>query len=181
MATLMRIVLLFAFMVTAPPSRGAEDALGTQRIKAAFLYKFAAYVEWPPEAFVEADSPLVIGIAGADEMAAELARAITGRKVGTRPMQVRRLAGTERVDACCQILFIGAGNQDARRTELLGQAQGRPVLTVTEAPDVHPRGSVINFLVEDRVRFDIARDAAERNGLQLRSQLLAVARQVSSP
>jgi len=65
--------------------------------------------------------------------------------------------------------------------ELLAGAQGHPVLTVTEVDAQHPKGSVINFLAsEDRIRFDISREAAERNGLQLGSQLLRVARQVAS-
>ena len=65
---------------------------------------------------------------------------------------------------------------------MLAHAQGRPVLTVTETATEHPKGSIINFLaVDERVRFDISREAAERNGLQLRSQLLGVARQVISP
>ena len=76
-------------------------------------------------------------------------------------------------------LFIGADSDQPG--ELLAQARGHPVLTVTEAETAHPEGSVINFAVADeRVRFDISRAAAERNALQLRSQLLAVARHVSS-
>lgn len=177
---MIRAVLLVALISAASPARAAEEPTATQRIKAAFLYKFAAYVEWPPEAFAGADTPIVIGIAGADDMARELARAIAGRKVGTRQMQVHRLEPGERAGNCCQILFIGESSGSARAQELLGEAQGRPVLTVTEAQAAHPRGSVINFRVEERVRFDIARDTAERNGLRLRSNLLAVARLVST-
>jgi hypothetical protein len=179
MAALMRSLVLL-LVVVAPLARGNEDAsIATQRIKAAFLYKFAAYVQWPAGAFTEAGSPIVIGIAGADPMARELAQAVAGRKVGTRPMQVHRLGRADGTVECCQILFIGSGS--IRAAELLSHARGRPVLTVTEEEAEHPKGSVINFLVvEDRVRFDIARDAAERNRLQLRSQLLGVARQVSA-
>ena len=94
-------------------------------------------------------------------------------------MQVHRIAVNESPGDCCQILFVGADTDHSRATELLEKTRGRPVLTVTEADD-HPKGSVINFLIDDdHVRFDISRPAAERNGLQLRAQLLAVAKQAT--
>ncbi|HXF79851.1 MAG TPA: YfiR family protein [Usitatibacter sp.] len=176
-----RCLLLLVMLFVLPAGAATEDStLAIQRIKAAFLYKFASYVEWPAKAFREADSPIVIGVAGADSIAAELERAVVGRTVSGRPLQVRRVAGGEGVE-CCQVLFIGAANDPERTRELLTRARGHPVLTVTELESEHPKGSIINFLnATDKVRFDISREAAERNGLQLRSQLLAVARQVSS-
>ena len=179
----LRPALILALLLAAPLCQAAEEsALAIQqRIKAAFLYKFAAYVEWPPGAFAEPESPLVIGVAGAEAIASELEQAVLGRKVGARAVQVRRLARGESANDCCQILFIGGGER-ARTTELLARVYGRPVLTITEVDKEHPKGSVINFLaIEDRIRFDISREAAEKNGLQLRSQLLSVARHVASP
>jgi hypothetical protein len=150
-----------------------------QRIKAAFLYKFAAYVEWPGNAFAGSDSPIVIGVSGAEAIARELEQVVVGRSVGARPLQVRRLRRGEMANDCCHILFVGDGDEKGRAIELLERAEGHPVLTVTDSGRDQPKGSVINFLaVEDKVRFDISREAAERNGLQLRSQLLGVARQV---
>jgi hypothetical protein len=178
-----RRALILVFFILAQPGQAAEaSAIAIQqRIKAAFLSKFAAYVEWPQEAFPEPESPIVIGVAGADAIARELEQAVMGRKVGARSLQVRRVSRAEAAPDCCQILFIGAGEQ-ARSTEFLARAQGHPVLTITEADSEHPKGSIINFrAVDDRIRFDISREAAERNGLQLRSQLLSVARQVNSP
>ena len=175
---MLALVLAAALCVAAEePARVIQE-----RIKAAFLYKFAAYVEWPHDTFSEPASPIVIGIAGADGVARELEQAVVGREVGGRPLQVRRLGRGEAASDCCQILFVGSGNERGHAKELLAHAQGRPVLTVTEAGAEHPRGSIINFLaVEAKIRFDISREAAERNGLQLRSQLLGVARQVVSP
>ena len=176
--------MIIAFLLVALPSVAAEDPARVvqERIKAAFLYKFAAYVEWPRDTFADAASPIVIGISGADSLALELEQAIAGRDVGGRPLRVRRLARGESASDCCQILFVGAGQERARAAQLLTDAQGRPVLTVTDARSEHPKGSIINFLAaEDRIRFDISREAAERNGLQLRSQLLGVARRVISP
>jgi hypothetical protein len=150
-----------------------------QRIKAAFLSKFAAYVEWPANAFAQPESPLVIGVAGAEPIARELDQAVAGRKVAGRPVRVQRLAPGEEPRDCCHILFVGSDNPPERAAQLLAQARGRPVLTVTEG-DRAVDGGVIHFLIDDdRVRFDISRLAAERNRLQLRSQLLAVARQAT--
>jgi hypothetical protein len=175
-----RHALIIAALLSAPLCPAAEEgALEIQqRIKAAFLYKFAGYVEWPPGAFAQPESPIVIGVAGANGIARELEQMIAGRKMGERSLQVRRLARGEKAADCCQILFIGGSDRRAAE-ELLASVQARPALTVTEADGGHPKGSVINFLMLDnRVRFDISREEEEHNGLQLRSQLLAVARQV---
>lgn len=175
---------MLAFVVAAALCEAAEEPARVvqERIKAAFLYKFAAYVEWPRDTFADAQTPIVIGVAGADGLARELEQAVVGRQVGGRALEVRRLARGESASDCCQILFVGAGHERGRATQLLADARGRPVLTVTETATEHPKGSIINFLaVDDRIRFDISREAAERNGLQVRSQLLGVARQVVSP
>jgi uncharacterized protein DUF4154 len=178
-----RRALILAFALAVAPCVTAQDSARAiqERVKAAFLYKFAAYVEWPRDAFTEPASPIVIGVAGSDGIARELEQAVLGREVGGRPVQVRRLRPGESAGDCCQILFVGADNNLGQIAELLARAQGRPVLTVTDADKDHPKGSIINFLAaENKVRFDISRDAAERNGLQLRAQLLGVARQVTA-
>lgn len=178
----MRRALLLALLLCAGAAAAAveDSAAAIERIKAAFLYKFAAYVEWPPASFPQPGSPFIIGVAGADAIADELERVSAGRNVGGRPVQVRRLARAQDAGSCCHILFIGSRNESTHVHELLGNARGHPVLTVTDSSAGHPPGSIINFLAaSDRVRFDISRVAAERNGLQLRSQLLAVAHQVS--
>lgn len=155
-----------------------ETAL-ERRVKAVFIAKFAGYVEWPASAFNDSASPIVIGVAGADPLADELEQAIAGSVIGERPMRVRRLSSLEAIGNCCQIVFVGRGVDRARASELLSTAQGKPVLTVTESDKGQHQGSVINFLAADgRIRFDISREAADRNGLRLSSQLLGVARQV---
>jgi hypothetical protein len=167
---------LAAAIAVAQPARALQH-----RVKAVFLTKFPAYVDWPPEAFATPSSPIVIGVAGDDDIARELDAAVAGREVAERPLRVQRLAPGEPDNGCCHILFVGGGANAAARRHL-GDTQGRAVLTVTDAPGTHPPGSVINFqVVDERMRFDISREAAEKNGLQLRAQLLAVARQVIAP
>ena len=170
------LTLALAWAACAVHAEPPDTAL-QQRIKAAFLTKFPAYVEWPASAFRQPQSPLVIGVAGAEPVAHELEQAAAGRTVTGRPLVVHRLTAGERANDCCHVVFVGADNGPERTADLVAQARGKPVLTVTDTENPPP-GSVINFRVEDdRVRFDISRAAAERNRLQLRSQLLAVARE----
>ena len=158
-----------------------EDTPLERRVKAVFISKFADFVAWPASTFRDPSAPIVIGVAGADLLADELAQAVAGRLVGERALRVRRLDSAEPIRNCCQIVVVGRGVDRARSTEILSSAQGKPILTVTERDAGEQQASVINFLVVDgRIRFDIARDAAERNGLKLSSQLLGVARQVKA-
>jgi hypothetical protein len=176
------LALVMALAAPVGEAKEEESALTLQqRVKAAFIYKFASYVEWPRATFAEAETPIVIGVADAEAIARELERAVQGRKVGDRPVHVRRLARSEATADCCQILFVG-GEGAGRFREMLDHLHGQPVLTVTDVAAGLPKGSVINFLsADDRIRFDISREAAERNGLQLSSQLLSVARRVVAP
>ena len=139
--------------------------------------KFAGYVEWPAEAFRRADAPVTIAVAGDDELAAELAQAVAGRTVNGRPLLVRRLKGVESL-ADADLLFVGRA-EIARLPQWVKMARSRPILIVTEVPGALNHGSMINFLViQERVRFEISLDEAEKRGLRLSSRLLAVAQNV---
>jgi hypothetical protein len=154
--------------------------LPEQRVKAAFVYKFAEYVEWPAETFARADSPLVFGVVGAQELADELARLTEGRSVGGRPVAVRRLAPGAAWDGI-HVVFVG-GDEPERLVRTLAAGRGRPVLVVTESGDAPTPGSMINFVVvADKVRFDVALPAAEAARLKISSRLLTVARKVVAP
>lgn len=147
------------------------------RVKAAFVYKFGDYVEWPQEAFAAPNSPLVIGVVGADPVAEELARITAGRTIGGHPVVVRNLDYGEPLSGL-HVVFIGQA--DRRRMAAAVQAiKGQPALTVTDSINGLALGSAINFVVvSDKVRFDIALASAEANRLKISSRLLAVARTV---
>ena len=155
-----------------------EDAAQLEvRVKAAFLYKFISYIDWPAASFAKPDTPVTIGVVGADPLAAELAQAVAGRTANDRPVAVRRLKAGESLDGV-HILFVGKA-ENARLAQLAQAAQQRSILTVTESDGALAQGSVINFVVaERRVRFEIALDSAEKSRLRLSSRLLAVAQQV---
>jgi hypothetical protein len=146
-------------------------------LKAAFLYKFLAYIDWPAQAFSEPASPIVVGVMGADNLADELAEVVQARPVNGRKVIVRKLPDGD-VPAGLHLLFIHRGPR-TRVAAAIAEAHSRPVVTVTELPDGLALGSVINFvLVEGKVRFEISVDAAESAGLKVSSRLLAVAHRV---
>ena len=157
----------------------SEVQASEYRVKAAFLYKFGAYIEWPDGSFPRPDSPLVIGVLGADALAEELAQIVAGRNVNGRPVSVRKLRAGGSIEGL-HILFVGRGD-DGRLAEVLAAARGRPVLTVTESEEASP-GSMINFvLVDDKVRFDVSLLPADLGSVKISARLLAVARKVVKP
>ena len=172
MVALIRTVCLLCLVGGA----WAQERPAEVQIKAAFLYKFGDFVQWPPGS-ARLDAPFSIGVLGADEIAAALEPLVAGRTVQGRPIAVRRLKRGEPL-AGLQVLFIGQ-SESARLAEILAAAGGQAVLTVTETENALASGSMINFVAEaERVRFDIALPSAERGQLRISSRLLAVARRV---
>jgi len=171
-------LLLGAAGGVALPARAdaAASAALERRVKAAFLYKFLGYAEFPPQAFAEGSGPLTIAVVGSDDMAAEVARIAAGRMVAGRPIAVRLLREQEQVPAV-HLLFV-AGSDSERAGRVL---RGAPAafLTVTECDGGLRHGSIINFrIVDERVRFDVSLDAAEKKNVKLSSRLLTVANRV---
>jgi hypothetical protein len=151
----------------------AAAVVQERSIKAAFLAKFVAYVDFDSAA---PGAPLVIGVVGADSVGSELAR-VAAQGGGVRPIAVKVLA-PEQPLAGVHMLFIG-GAAAERAPRLLRAAAERGVLTVTEFDAGLREGSVINFrLVDERVRFEVSLAAADKAGLKLSSRLLSVAYRV---
>lgn len=164
-------------MLSAPAA--AQSAIANnqlqRRVKAAFLVKFLGYVDFPASAFADGTAPLTIGVVDADELVEELARAVAGRTIDGRRIAVRRLREGEA--APVHLLFVG-GRDPVQVGRVVRQAGGA-MLVVTECENGLRQGSAINFrLVDERVRFDVALEAAERNGVKLSSRLLTVASRV---
>ena len=170
---------LLATGAVLPPAalaqNGSTQAL-ERRVKAAFLFKFLGYAEFPSGAFGDAGAPVTIGVVGSDEMAAELAQVVAGRQVGGRPILVRNLREGE-LGGPVHLLFV-AGSDNARAARVLRSAPAA-LITVTECESGLQYGSVINFrIIEQRVRFDVSLDSAEKNNVKLSSRLLTVANRV---
>jgi len=170
--------LLFSALLLPSLSHAQEqDHAAEYKIKAAYLYKFCDYVEWPKAAFPSPDSPLVIGVLGADDLATDLEQIAVGRDINGRSITVKRLQPGDPINGM-QVLFIGR-SAEADLAATLDAAQTQSILTVTEQDDDGTLESIINFIVsDDRVRFDVKLDSARRNNLQISSRLLSVARRV---
>ena len=170
------VLLLCAFSIADSVAQDAVTRVSERTVKAAFLYKFASYVEWP-DGTASSASPITIGVIGANDFARELAEITADRTVSNRPIDVRRLTGADSLDGL-DILFI-AREERGRLSELLSGARNRPILTVTESEGALSDGSIINFtLDQERVRFEVSLYAAEESQLRLNARLLAVAEQV---
>lgn len=153
-------------------SAHADEALERQ-VKAAYLYKFAGYVEWPDGALPRPDSPVVIGVAHDSALADQLEQMVAGRTASGHPLQVRRLRRGDSL-AGVHMLFAGSPSGD-----LLAAARGHPVLTVTDSSDAFALGSMINFLVaDDRLRFEVALKPAAQAHLRISARMLTAATRV---
>jgi hypothetical protein len=173
-----RMAPLALALVLAATPHGTRAQNLEYPVKAAYLYKFAPFVEWPASAFPTSDSPLTICVFGTDPFGRVLDEAVAGQKVEARSIQVQRITESAQA-ASCHILYVaGAGAPGS--VQIPAPALGAPVLTVTDsATNTNARG-VIHFVVEtNHVRFDIDDSAAQANGLVLSSKLLRLARKLT--
>lgn len=149
-----------------------------RQVKAAYLYKFGNYVEWPERAF-GADANLHIGIIGAGDLADELAQAVAGRVINGHQVIVHKLRPGESLSGM-HILFISSANNN-RLAEILANVKGQPVLTITESEQGLSLGSMINFvIVAGKLRFEVAPKVAQQGSLNISARLLSAAQKVAS-
>src|ERR1700730_13415957 len=168
-----------ALVVAAVLTTGAMAQVGGSvsdeyRVKAAFVYNFAKFVEWPNNTFQTPQEPIVICILGQNPFGGVLEEVVSGKIVGSRTFVVHRI--TDLGPGCnCQILFIAASERKRFRS-MLGKFQPLGVLTVGEGPGFAGEGGVINFKLEGgKVRFEINPDAAEQGQIHISSKLLSLA------
>lgn len=142
------------------------------RVKAAFVYNFAKFVEWPAASFKNAADPITICVLG-NPFGDRLTETVTGKQIDDRRLRVREVSDPAE-DVGCHILFIAG---DAKRTsELLGQLKTRQILTIGESPNFAAAGGVIGFKLESgRVRLQINVHSADRAHLRISSKLLSLA------
>jgi hypothetical protein len=166
-----RLLLLCALFLAGP---GAVGQILEPQVKAAFLFRFLSFVEWPPHSLGAPGTPLVIAVLGAEDLRAELEKIVAGRLVNERPVVVERVAEGERPGRA-HVLFVGR----RANAQLRALARTPALLLVGESEGALDQGALINFVVRDeRVRFEVAPDEAERRGLRIGARVLAVALQV---
>lgn len=171
--------VLVAFLTltgtNSAPGQGNESS--EYQVKAAFLYHFSQFVDWPDGTFKDGSSPLVYCTIGEDPFHGALDASISGKAIGARPLQVTHFQQPQEFRGC-QIVFIGAGDKKLA-ARVLTSLKGTPVLTVGESQNFVQDGGMIGFLLEEnKIRFEINLDAAEHAKLKLSSRLLALAKRV---
>lgn len=143
-------------------------------LKAAFLFNFAKFVEWPPAAFAGESEPLAICIYGKDPFGSTLDALVQGESVGGRSLVVQRPDSLDGLEEC-HVLFVSS-SEKGRLEEVLARVDGEPVLTVGDTEGFLRAGGIINFVLEgSKVRFLIDQEAAERSGLRISSKLMRLA------
>ena len=165
---------LLAMAATAPHVQAQGTVADEYQVKAAFLFNFAKFVEWPADAFKAADDPIAICVLGQDPFSGGLEDLVRDKTVAGRPFVVRQVASIPQATKC-QIVFVTASERKRVRS-ILDELKGHSILTVGEAEDFTASGGIINFKLKDaRVRIEIDPGAAERVKLRISSKLLSLA------
>jgi len=142
-------------------------------VKAAFLYKFARFTEWPSGTYAHPSAPLMICVLGKDPFGPML-DSIAGKRINGRPVAVSRVAGVQEARQC-QVLFIDE-SELRHHARTIRHLAGRPVLTVCNTPNcARFRGMIHLKIVSQKVRFIIDIESAESAGLKFSSKLLTLA------
>jgi len=141
------------------------------QLKAVFLYNFAQFVDWPSNAFPEAQAPLVIGVLGEDPFGAYLDETVRGEKVNNRPVVVQRYRRVEEIKAC-HVLFISRSEAD-RLEQVFVPLKGRSILTVGDFDGFARRGGMVRFVMEkNKIRLKIGLETAKAANMTISSKLL---------
>jgi hypothetical protein len=166
--------LSLAWLLTVGGGRAQETPPTEYKLKAAFLFNFAKYVEWPPAAFAEATSPMVIGILGENPFRDDLEPTIRDKTINNRPLVIKEFRSPAEATNC-HILFISTSEKQ-RLPEILKSLHGASVLTVGETDRFTETGGMINFVTGgNKIRFQINVEAAKSAGLKVSSKLLSLA------
>ena len=164
---------ILALVCLAAPSVSAQSE---DQVKAAFLFNFARYVEWPAEAFEGSGAAITICVLGDEGFEEIVASTVAGKRVGERPVEV---ASSVEDFARCHLAYVGDDEADV--PAILARLDGRSVLTVADRAGFAAAGGIANFFrADNKIRFEINPGAAKRAGLKIRSSLLRLARVVSS-
>lgn len=169
------LTIVYTLVAFSTPLCAAQIPKATEyEVKAAYLYSFGKFVNWPSNASAGGPDDFVICVLGQDPFGANLQTIVAGEKIGGKPVTAKRIS-TKEDGSHCRIIFISASEQP-RLKQILTDFTPSNVLTVSDMPDFTARGGMIQFVMRDnKVRFEVNLTAAERAGINLSSELLKVA------
>jgi hypothetical protein len=167
-------VLCLAFCPPVLAQAATED-----QVKAAYVFNFAKFIQWPAEVFATADAPMNFCVLGRSPVVDELDSSMTGKSVNGHAIVVKHLHGPDEIKGC-HLIFLAA-SAGKQQQKLIQAAKGSTVLLVAETPGFAHAGGTINFIMENgRLIFEVNVNAAESAHLKISSKLLALARIVSA-
>lgn len=174
MVCLVPVSLAIVMALQMPPSREYQ-------IKAAFIFNFTQFVEWPQSAFQsEQDSPLVIAVVGKNPFGTYLEETVRGEYVNGHPLVIRHYISPEAVEPGAHIVFLNLSKEKEER-DLLRKLHAAPSLTISDSKDFCQSGGIIRFFTErNKVRLQINAQAAKEAGLTISSNLLRIAEPFSA-
>lgn len=167
--------LLVCFGLFGTVSAEVQGTPSEYQVKAAYLFNFLKFVEWPDDAFADPLAPYVVGVVGDDPFGSSLPQVVIGKTVQGRDLVIRVYRPGEALRGA-HILFISA-SEKKRLPAILSVLRGSSTLTVGDTEEFLEAGGMIQFLSEnDRIRFAINVDAARRGRLKISSKLLSLAK-----
>jgi hypothetical protein len=164
------VVLIFSILYSSfAQKRPARE----QEIKAAFIYNFTRFIDWPPQAYSAVNAPFIIGVVGNDPVSASLADLVKDEKLGNHIITVQRFSDLKQISQC-NILFISA-EEASRNNKLILSINRRGILTVSDVPDFSKWGGIVRFFkAENRLRLEINPIEAKAAELTISSKLLNI-------
>ena len=158
-------------------SRAYADSTREYQIKAAFLYNFAKFVEWPADRFTDENSPILLCVIGKDPFGPTLEHTVMGRKIKGRAIRIKRIKGINGLKIC-HVLFVSSSERENMR-DIVASLAGASVLTTGDMGGFANQGGIIELIkIENKIRFEINLNAATQSGLKLSSYLMGLARNV---
>ncbi len=163
---------LLALLLLANPA-AAQDIV--YELQAQYIDRFTQFIEWPASSNVsDTSAPFIIGVLGDTEVLGPLERLASARNVKGKKLLVQSLSELSSVGSC-QMIYIAA-SESSQLDEILGQASGKPILTVGEGKSYAKKGVMFGFTSEGQtLRFEINKQAADGAGLKLAAKLVALA------
>ncbi len=189
-------VILVLVLFVGPQVQSDSTVSREYQIKAAFLYNFIKFVEWPKEKVADANEPMIIGIIGQDPFQNAF-EPLETKDAKNKKVVIKRFKSWEELKKSgekdksslerqvkaiqkCHLLFI-CPSEEKNLKEVLNLVKGHSILTVGETKGFLEAGGIINFVMEEKkVRFEINVTTAKKSKLEVRSQLLRLAKKVVS-
>ena len=165
----------------ALPVTPAHAQASAEAVKAAFLPKFARYVEFPAGAQPGPGQPFYLCLIGRDPFGAAIDHAAASETIDGHAVAVRRFAGTDAAAVSgCHVAYV-AGGSASQSAQMLAALRRQSTLTVTDSRWGSARGMIHFIVAGGRVRFNIDNAAAASRGIAISSRLLALAVEVKQP